>query len=243
MEDLHLKFDGAVGSTLTILEGTAPTPLPLKEPKIINISGDIHSVANFLKDRAAGHSSQQVDKNKAIVTVDKNGRTIVLQLDPENHYGATITGKLEDSKELEPFKINAEHTFTREGLLKLVRFARVWFDNKDQHTKIVENLSKITLKTETEMQAANDRQGNKKGMIDQKVNKPENWISEFILLAPIFKGGKNEKIRVEICMDVTATGFCFWLESPELVEAIEGAIDGIFTAELENCDGFVIIHK
>lgn len=231
------------GSEITIREGKAAEPLPLKEPQIIKISGDIKSVSAFLSGRETGHSSQAVDKTKAIVLVDKNARTIVLQLDPENHYGATISGKLEDSEELQPFKINKEATFTREALLKLVRFSRVWFDDKDIHTKIVENLSKITLKTETEMQAANDRQGNKKGLIDQKVNKPDGWVSEFNLLIPIFKGFKSEKVRVEICMDVSATGFQFWLESPELVEAVEGAIDGIFAAELKACEGFVIINK
>lgn len=231
------------GAELTIREGKAADPLPLKEPKIITLSGDIKTVAAFIKGRDAGHSSQAIDKTKAIIEMDKNIRTLTLRLDPENYYGATITGKIEDSEELKPFKINAEHTFTREALLKLIRFSRVWFDKKEQHAAIVENLSKITLKTETEMQAANDRQGNKKGMIDQKVNKPEGWISEFILLIPIFKGGNSEKIRVEICMDVTTTGFMFWLESPELTEAVESAIDGIFAEELKSCEGFVIINK
>ncbi len=100
MEKLELKIENTNGE-LIIREGNAQEPLPLKEPKIINISGDIHSVANFINNRTAGYSSQAIDKNKAVVSVDKFHKTISLQLDPENHYGATVTAKLEQSKELE----------------------------------------------------------------------------------------------------------------------------------------------
>ncbi len=228
---------------ITIREGEAVAQLPLKEPQKIVLSGDIHSITNYLANREDGYSLQQVDKTKAIITCNKDARTIMLQLDPENFYCTTITAQLAQSNELKAFSINEEKTFSREALLKLFRFNRLWFDDKDIHAKIRANLSNITLKSETEMQSANDRKGNKAAGIEQKVNMPEKWVDVFYLSIPIFKGFDNVKIRVEICMDVTATGFAFWLESPELAEYIESQIDSIFTGELAACDGFVIIHK
>lgn len=229
---------------ITIREGKAVEQLPLKEPQKIALSGDIHSIGNFLNFRnEASAGLQAIDKTKAIITCDKDARSIVLQLDPENFYCTTVTAKLQQSNELKAFCINEEKTFSREALLKLFRFNKLYFDDKDLHTSICANLSNITLKSETEMASANDRKGNKKGGIEQKVNMPEKWIDVLFLSIPVFKGFDNVKIRIEICMDVTATGFCFWLESPELVEYIESQIDSIFEGELSNCDGFVIIHK
>jgi len=234
------------GNEITIREGKAVDQLPLNEPQIIVISGDIHSISNFLACRemdGEGFGLQAIDKKRAIITCNKDARSIVLQLDPENFYCTTITATLAQSNELNAFCINQEKTFSREALLKLLRFNKLYFDDKELHTQIVANLSNITLKSETEMQAATDRKGNKKGLFEQKVNMPEKWIDEFYLLIPIFKGFDAEKIKVEICMDVTAMGFAFWLESPELVEYIESSIDKIFEGELNACNGFVIIHK
>jgi hypothetical protein len=39
MENLNLKLESLNGTTLTILQGSAQTPLPLKEPKIIQLPG------------------------------------------------------------------------------------------------------------------------------------------------------------------------------------------------------------
>ena len=50
MENLQLKIENANGE-LTIREGKAADPLPLKEPQIIKIEGDIHSVDNFINGR------------------------------------------------------------------------------------------------------------------------------------------------------------------------------------------------
>ncbi len=232
------------GNEITIREGKAVEQLPLKEPQKIALSGDIHSIGNFLTFRdEKSFGLQAIDKTKAVITCNKDARTIVMQLDPENFYCTTVTATLQQSKELNNFCINEEKTFSREALLKLFRFNKLYFDDKETHASICANLSNITLKSETEMASANDRKGNKKGAIEQKVNMPDKWIDVFFLSIPVFKGFDNVKIRVEICMDVTATGFCFWLESPELVEYIESQIDTIFTGELNACDGFVIIHK
>lgn len=242
MENLELKLDG-VTDKLTILEGQAPSPLPLREPKIINISGDIHSVANFMQARSAGHSLQAIDVNRAVVLVNKTARTITLQLDPENHYGATVVGKLEASPELQQFHINENHRYNRKGLLDLLRFNRLFFEDKNQHAQTLTGLMKLRIKSETEIEQEKGNQGNKRTLHDVKIIDDGGLAKEFTITVPLFKGFPAEKISVEICYEVLNGDVSFWLESVGLKEATDGAIDDIFESELQSAAGFVIINQ
>lgn len=231
------------GNEIIIREGNAVEPLPLKEPKIINISGDIKSISSFLSKRDAGHSSQDVDKNKVVVQVDKNARTITMQLDPENHYGATITGKLEASEELKQFGINTSNTKDRKQLLDLIRFNRLFFPDKLQHERVVNGLYKIRFKSETEIKQAQDNAGNKTNNLEIKTVADDGFIKEFTLEVPLFKGFAPEKITVEICYEVINGAIVFWLESVGLKEATDSQVDAIFEQELKSCADFVVINK
>lgn len=236
------------GDSITIREGKAPDLLPLKEPLIINLSGDIHSISNFLNKRSGvaweqAHSTQKVDKDQIIVIADKKAMSITLKLDPENHYGATIIGKLEKSDELDPFGINAEKTFTRDALVKLIKFNRILFDDKEKHAALVLALSKIRLKTETELQAHSDNKGNRGASIEKKTINDEGFVHNFFMLAPIYKGEAAVKFPVEICYEASENGILFWLESPELKELLDKGITELFAKELESCTDYVIINK
>lgn len=242
MENLTLKIENTNGE-LIIREGNAQEPLPLKEPKIITISGDIHSVANFINNRKTGHGSQLIDMNKAVVTVDKSNKTIVLQLDPENHYGATITAKLEESDELKQFGINKGNRYNRKSLLDLIRFNRLFFEDKVQHAQVMTGLYKLRVKSETEIQQEKDNQGNKRNLLDVKTVDDGGLVKEFNLTLPLFKGFSNQNITVEICFEVLNGDVSFWLESIGLKEAMDASVDGILAKELESCEGFVIINK
>lgn len=245
MEKLELKIENA-GNEIILREGKAVDPLPLKEPKIINIGGDIHSVSAFLKERIGereGAGSQFVEDCKAIVEVDKNARTIKLSLDPENHYGATITAALEPSDELKPFYINLEKKFDRKQLQHLIKFSRLYFNDREEHAKLLTSLSKLRIKTETELRQENDNRGNRGHAFEQKVIDDNGFAQFFTLFIPIFKGFEPIKIQVEICFEPSENGILFWLESPELNEITESKINDIFNGELENCKQFVIINK
>jgi len=242
MEKLELKIENTNGE-LTIREGKAQEPLPLKEPKIIKIDGDIHSVATFITNRTTGFSSQNIDKNNAVVTVDKYEKTIILQLDPENYYGATIIGKLEQSPELKQFGINTSTRYGRKQLLDLLRFNRLFFEDKNKHAQILAGLYKLRIKSETEIQQEKDNQGNKRSLHDVKTVDDGGLVKEFNITLPLFKGFGAKNITVEICYEVVNGDVSFWLESIGLKEAIDSAIDGIFEEELKSAEGFVIINK
>jgi hypothetical protein len=242
METLELKIDNANGE-LVIREGKAQDPLPLKEPNVIKITGDIHSVSSFITNRQTGNGSQEIDKNKAVVTVDKYNKTILLQLDPENFYGASVTAKLEQSKELEQFGINTNTRYNRKSLLDLLRFNRLFFEDKNEHARVIAGLYKLRIKSEQEIQQEKDNQGNKRTLHDVKTVDDGGMVKEFTLTIPLFKGFAAQRITVEICFDVLNGDVSFWLESIGLKEATDSAIDGIIAEELKSCEGFVIINK
>jgi hypothetical protein len=242
MEELKITLTGDQ-KELIIREGKAQEPLPLKEPKIIVIAGDIHSVANFINGRQTGHSAQEIDQNRAVVMVDKFHKTITLLVDPENYYGATIVAKLEQSKELEQFGINTSTRYNRKQLLDLLRFNRLFFEDKNQHAQVITGLYKLRIKSETEIQQEKDNQGNKRNLLDVKTVDDGGLVKEFNITLPLFKGFDPKQITVEVCFDVLNGDVSFWLESIGLKEVTDAAIDGIFEEELRFCEGFVIINK
>jgi hypothetical protein len=239
MENLHLKVEGAA-ETFTLLQGKA---LEQKAPVKIVYSGDIKTVANFLNVRkTAGTGLQTIDISKAVLLVDKrDDRSIQLNLDPENAYGAEITARLEESDELQPFSINKNKTFTKEELVKLLKFSRLYFADADKHAAMLLAFQKVSSTVNIRANDSSDERGNKERNFVKEVT--TNAPTEFILNIPIWKGFPAITFRVEVCLDVTEGSARFWFESVELHEIKQAQLDDIFNQELKSAEGFVIINK
>lgn len=242
MENLTLKIDSTPGE-LTIRQGTAVAPLPLKEPNIINVSGSIHAPASFLEGRSGGYGSQAIDKTRALVIVNRDSRTITFKLDPENHYGATVKGSLKTTTELESYCINQEKKFSREQLIKLLKFSRIFFDDKQKHADVLTSLAKLRIKTESELRQENDNRGSKLQSFERNVIDATGFVQYFNLFIPIYKGFDPVKFQVEICFEPSETGVLFWLESPELYEIMQSQLDKILADQLASFEGFVVIYE
>ena len=238
MENLHLKVEGPAES-FTLLQGKA---LEQKPPVKIVISGDIKTVSNFLSVRKdSGTGLQTIDKSKAVLLVDKKALSIQLNLDPENVYGAEITANLEESDEVKPFFINKNKTFTKEELVKLIKFNKLFFADADKHAAMLLAFQKVSSTVNIQANDSSDIRGNKeRGFIKEVTT---NAPTEFILNIPIFKGFPAIRFRVEVGVDVTEGSARFWFESTELHELVQSQIDEIFNDELESAEGFVIINK
>lgn len=235
MEKLNVSV---TGETLTVLEGKALQQMP---PEKILITGDIKSVSNFLTIRKKkGTGTQNIDDSKAIVLVDKKALTIQLLIDPENHYGASITGKLEKSDEIQPFHINQNKTFTKEELVKLIKFNKIYFDAPTKHAEILLAFQKVSSTVNIKANESSDDRGNKERAYVKEVT--SSAPTEFILNMPIFKGFDSVRFRVEICLDVTDGSARFWFESTELHEVMQTTVDVIFNEQLKFAEGFVIIN-
>lgn len=236
MKELNVT---TTGDTLTVMQGTV---LETKPPEKISISGDIKSVSNFLSIRIAqGKGTQEIDKSKAVITVDKKALTITLLIDPENYYGAIVLGTLQKSDELQPFCINQNKTFSKEELVKLIKFNKIYFDDAAKHAQMLLAFQKVSSVVNIKANDSSDDRGNKERAFVKEVT--TNAPTEFILNIPIFKGFEPVRFRVEICLDVTDGSARFWFESVELHEIMQNKIDEIFATELKSADGFVIINK
>lgn len=230
------------GNTLTILEGKA---LEQKYPEKIKLSGNIESVSQFLSKRYGdrqGKGLQEVDKEKAVVVVDEEAMDIVLSLDPENHFGLEVTASLEHTPDLLTFHINEVFTFTRESMIKLLKFSKRFFASPNKQEELLEAYMKLNLSGSTTIKAESDDRGNK-DFAFQKSIQSQNIPKDFVLEMPIFKGQAIHKFRVDICLEATDGSVRFWFESVELTELIELTKKDIFAKQLESCADFVIIHR
>lgn len=233
----------AVGNELTIREGKA---LELKEPQKIAIVGDINTVATFLTRRYAegnqlAESLQYVDKNKAIVYVDRQNMSIELDLDSENFYGAVVKGSVELSDELKPFCINQNKIFRREELVKVLKFNKIAFDDPEMHFKVITAYQAFKTVANVQVEQKNDVRGNRTNNFDKSVS--TDLPETFVLNLPIFKNQEKRRFMVEICLDVTDGSAGFWFESVELKELIEVEKDVIINKQLESCKDLVVVYK
>lgn len=242
MENLTLKVEGA-DKELVLRQGKA---LDEKYPEIVKINGDINSISSFLNVRYAGDNAvsfgqQEVDPAKVIVEVDRKELTILLKLNPEHPFGATVKGGLEKSDELLPFHINQNKTFTKEELVKLIKFNKLFFDDTSKHAEMLIAFQKVSSTVNMRANDSSDDRGNKERAFVKEVT--SNAPTEFILNIPIFKGFPAQRFRVEVCLDVTEGSARFWFESIELHELMINQRDEIFSDQLKSCKDFVIINK
>lgn len=238
--DQELKVNvTAEGHETTVLIGKANTP---KEPKQLVVNGDFSSVSNYLKVKSKGASGFQfVSPERTIVLCDKENLTIQLLTDPNDEDAAVITGKAEFSKELKEFGINQNKFFSREQLIKIIRYNRRFFPNKMENADLLSAYQNFTASVNKNIQEESDLRGNRNNQFQKKVNTslPENFVIEI----PIFKGEKAVSFPVEICMEDYDSGIRFWFESVDLAELISEKTDELFDRELASCQAFAIIFK
>jgi hypothetical protein len=227
---------------ITVLEGNYQQP---KEPVKIILTGNIESISNFLSQRyitgKEGYSLQKVDMTKAVAVVDEAKMNINLHLDPENHYGTTITANLELSDELKLFKVNTGTMWNRSDIIKLLRFNRRYFPDQEKYMALIESFQKLNLQVNSNLVNESDSRGTKDLQFKKFVT--NQLPAGFTLDLPIFKGQENRRFFVELCLDVVDQKADFWFESPELDEFINADRKKIFAKQLESCKDFPIIYK
>lgn len=239
--EIHLNGLQSGANTLIIREGQALPELP--KNKLV-IKGDISSVTAFIAGRYGekkGKELQEIDRDLAVIIVDEDKMFVKLMVDPNNPVGTEVTGQLEHTPELQQFLINTGNQFTREQIVKMLRFNKRFFPNVEQHEKMLESFMTFQVKTETELKAANDTRGNKSSSLDKKVNS-YGLPTDFILSLPIFKGKEIERFRVEVGIETTDGSVRFWFESTELVELIERRKKEIFSEITSPLSDFVIVR-
>lgn len=243
MQNVYFQTEEFNGNELTVREGKA---LELKPPEKIELSGDIKTVRSFVEKRKGisefTDSLQEIDPDRAVVTVDKDNLSIEIDLDPENFYSTVITGRLELNPELLKFGIDTGKKYTQTELIKLLRRSKRWFSDSATHEALLKAYMALDVKVTTDLKNdAPDNRGNRYNSFEKKIT--ANIPEDFILNVPIFKGQDYKKFRVEIILDSTDGSTKFWFESVELEELISIESDAILNKELEACADYVVIWK
>lgn len=241
MENINLKLESFEGNELIIREGQA---LPPVAPKRIAIAGDIRSVSAFVAKRdrmLADAGLQEINPERAVVTVDKEAMTITLELDPEYQYGTVVTAKLESNPDLKQFQINGNKTFKQKELVDLLKFSRLHFEDFDKHGMLLRAYQAFNAKAFIDMSSESDNRSNKAQSYSKKVE--TNLPTDFVMNIPIFKGQDKKRFHVEICFEVTDGGCNFWFESVELKELQDIESEAILRQELVACKDYVVIWK
>lgn len=248
----NIKLEINPGSDeLIIREGRAPD---IQQPQQVYINCNLASLINYIVERdhfglsqeetAGDDTNPQIFKpDKTIFLVDLEKLTLTIDVDPQTPTGTKIIGSLEYNPDFTQFGINKNQTFTRDQLIKLIRFNRRFFQSVEQHETLLKSLSNLDILTSGHLQADSDNRGNKLQSFAKTAN-AKNVPLDFILNIPIFKGTTPVLIRTEVCFDVSESTVKFWLESFELPEITENLKQKMFDEVLATVtDNYCVLYR
>lgn len=220
---------------LTVYEGTAPV---VRDPKIIDITGNIDSPFNWLEKKV-----EEITEIQCHIIVAREDLRIELRMNDKEYHGDTVTGKAEYHPAFKKFAINTQEYRTTHEMASIFKMNRSYFENKSTAMALVSELQNFRAKVSTEIEKLDDKRGNKRDLQDQVVN--SNIPSGFNLHIPIFKGEAKRTFEVEIFIKADDLTCC--LISPQANDMVEDFRDEIIDRELDRikelCPGIAILEK
>ena len=207
----------------------------IREEKIVNLSGVIGAPAEFWGKRKDKHPNEQ-----AHVMFSRDERKIELVLDEKDYFGGSVIGKIKPDPDLEDYHINGTSTFGVKELLKFLRLRRAHFANRDDHSALIENLSKFKVSVATEIENSSNDRGDVTKLMQQKVK--SDLPLDFKLNIRVFKGMEKKSFKVDILFNVDNNNTSLWFESPELAELQEDMVDKAIKDELKHFEDLVVIE-
>ncbi len=231
MSDIELKVQPE-GNELIIREGKA---LSVEHPTNIKIEGVLSAPSIWYQ------TMNQYDYKTAYVLVDVNNWFIELLVGGHaNHERVEVIGRIKDNPALEHFGINHYKRYTTKELVSLLKMNRIHFVERDENTKLVTNLQKFKVRVTKEIEDGNDLKGNKKISFEQQVK--HELDLKFKLRMPLFNGAEAEAFDVEINFDIQDSSAVYWLESADLKEKKERAVNRLMEVEIEKFKDLTVIH-
>nr|WP_320058811.1 hypothetical protein [uncultured Bacteroides sp.] len=211
---------------VVLREGEAACQLEPKEPEKIDIRGTIESPLRWLEKRIG-----LINQKSANIKVNRDNMIITLTIDETNYYQASISGRLELSKEMKEFGINTDNTWEPNKLSLFIKMHRAFFTDKSQNMQLVSILKNFKAKVNQDIERSKEENGSKVDNYSQVVD--SNLPKSFKLFIPLFKGFANEEIEVEIYADVDGRDVSLSLVSAGANEAIEEYKNSVIDDQLE----------
>jgi hypothetical protein len=123
----------------------------------------------------------------------------------------------------------------------MLKLKRAYFQRREDHATILEQLRKFEAKTEIEFQSMNDFKG---ATAMKKIETCKtNLTYNFVLSIPIFKGFEAATFPVEIEFEPHDGGIICWLVSQDLAELEIKNRDEIMQKEIDQFSSVVVVKK
>jgi len=216
---------------IVIREGRALDQIQSKQVVLV---GDISTPSEYYRTRP-----HTVDPDKAVVIYNRKNCSIELQCDAANPLGAIVKGSLEKSDEIKDFGINSQKTFSQTELVKLIRFNKRFFADRDEVETFLTKL--VAFKFASTIDSANNVKDNRGNHSNSFAKKVESDIPTSIKFAmPLFKNASPVEFISEIVLDVAENTARFWFESVDLETLIQSTIDAEFDKSKAAFEGTTI---
>ena len=229
---------------IIVREGKAPELLPDLKPILLNISGTIGAVTEFLTKRS--DQPLQVDQKRCLIMVNRDDITIVLTTcENDSYHIGKVKGTLQTYPKFEEFGINNGKVWTPTQLGLFFKMNRAFFPDKAENMNLVTLLMNFTATVNNSIQKSVSENGSKIDNFAQVVD--SNLPKSFTLIIPLFKGRPAVQLDVETFSSVNGHEIGFILLSPAANQAMEDIRNSVIDDELEKikilCPDIAIIEE
>lgn len=240
-EKLNINFaEGENVKELIIRETNhVNEPLPILEPKKVDITGTITAPFAFLQKRwnvsattpEASASGLQIDHARTHIIVDRDNLKMTLVCNETDERNImTVTGKIELSRQFKAFGVNMNVQFAPEDLANFFRINRSYFKDRAENMTLVSQLKSFRAKIETEVEREKKDNGSVTDVYKKVVN--SNLPDSFKVCIPIYKGAAPEEIEIEVIATVNGRDVALELISPDAASIVEEVRDRLIDEQI-----------
>lgn len=144
----QIHIDGTNVNEVVIRHGDAQK---IHEPVRVALNGSIEAPREFFKKRFDLHEPKATH-----VVYSKDKLFIELHCHEKDFDGSMVRGELKENEEIKSLGINQEKTFTHGDLLKKLKFMRRYFKEMDGYQVLIDNLQKLKVNVQRDIQAESD---------------------------------------------------------------------------------------
>lgn len=204
---------------------------PADQPVAIILEGDIRAPYEYFRTLTE-RSAEQKGAGIECLIVDYEQRLIMYHFNlGSDLHASEVSGQLNLSPELNPFKINSQKAFGPKELIELFKFNKHRFADREDATNLIKGLQKWNVKVSSLLTDQDDEKGNVKYGFEQKVEGIE-FLNTLRLNLPVFRNTDPQPVDVEIIVSVHGRDVRLFLISPHLHELIETEGKAIIDAEV-----------
>jgi len=198
------------GKQTTIVHQKKYDELPLKG---INIIGKIDSPLKYLE------KNYICAEPGTFITVNQDELMISLFMWSSNPYtGSSVIGELKLSQKFNSWMINEGKPWECKQLSEFIKMNRNAFEDRSTALTLISELANIRVKSDKEIEKADNNRGDYKAMIVQKIIET-NIPKSFQLKIPVFD--QQDPITFEVEVYINPQNFSVTLISPDAADIID----------------------